>query len=522
MKDSKALTPCRNIYWQLLWMSLIWLSPNLASAQEIEFALPINPFDSLDVANFQSGVTSPSPAFLDADGDGDLDLFVGLYTGEIVFFENEDDTYTRQSGNDNPLNTAAVTGNAQLTFADVDGDDDLDAFIGGDAGTIQYFQNNGINQGLVQFASVSGINNPLNAVNEGIGTTVRPAFSDLDGDGDIDAAFVGIAGFSVLPRVDYYARTEGTNNFTRNTQDNPFGSVSFVDLPLITTADLDNDGDSDAVIGEGDLLFAGSPNQVDRLRYFENQDGNYVRMGTSLSQFNFFHNVLVGTGLNTLGFSPTPSFADTDGDGDLDLILGDFSTEALDGTILNLFLNLGDAQTPLFGSVAFNPDDGESAVDFTDLDDNGLLDAITGVKESIVFYELDEDGIFRKRTQPNEILLEPRSISPRLIDIDDDGDLDIVIGRGRVINNEPVGRVDYLENENGTYTPNTADNPFSSIEVPGFRNTADLLFGWAKPAFVDLDNDDDLDLFVGADDGNIYYFINMMAPIPRPLATQTR
>ncbi|MCK7517221.1 MAG: FG-GAP-like repeat-containing protein [Ignavibacteriales bacterium] len=73
--------------------------------------------------------------------------------------------------------------------------------------------------------------------------------------------------------------------------------------------------------------------------------------------------------------------------------------------------------------------------------------------------------------------------SPVFVDIDNDGDYDIVSG---ALN----GQVYLFVNNNGTFTQNTT--MFSSIDV-----------GWSSiPSFADLDGDDDLDLLVGAETGS--------------------
>ncbi len=146
------------------------------------FSTPvINPFGLADVGSYAS------PTLADIDGDGDLDAFVGDGSGNTQYFQN---TGTANK----PVFAAAVTNPFVLadvgwasspTFADIDGDGDLDAFVGGDYGNTRYFQNTGTANNPVFAAAVT---NPFGLAAVGYGAS--PTFADIDNDGDLDA-FVG-------------------------------------------------------------------------------------------------------------------------------------------------------------------------------------------------------------------------------------------------------------------------------------------------------------------------------------------
>src|SRR6476661_8671554 len=129
------------------------------------------------------GISNSDPTFADIDSDGDLDAFVGTEGGTISYFQNTGGTFTQLSGTANPLNGVAVEYLSSPTFADIDSDGDLDAFVGSGYGIIRYYQNNG-----GTFTQISGTANPLNSVD--VGYDSSPTFADIDSDGDLDA-FVG-------------------------------------------------------------------------------------------------------------------------------------------------------------------------------------------------------------------------------------------------------------------------------------------------------------------------------------------
>ena len=85
-----------------------------------------NPFGLADVG------LDASPTFADLDGDGDLDAFVGETYGSTVFFANTGTASAPAFAPPpaNPFGLADVGYNASPTFADLDGDGDLDAFVG--------------------------------------------------------------------------------------------------------------------------------------------------------------------------------------------------------------------------------------------------------------------------------------------------------------------------------------------------------------------------------------------------------
>ena len=207
-----------------------------ASAQI--FALPVeNPF-GLTATDEQA-----MPAFADLDGDGDLDLLVGEYYGSMRYFQNMGTASSPQfaGGVSNPFGLDSTYSFAAPAFADIDGDGDIDLLVGEYYGNLQYFENTGTSSSP-QFAAP--VANPF-----GLSATAAialPEFADLDGDGDLDL-LVG----EYYGAMQYFQNLGSSTNpvFAAPIQ-NPFGLTAVDEFAIPSIADVDNDGDLDMLVGE--------------------------------------------------------------------------------------------------------------------------------------------------------------------------------------------------------------------------------------------------------------------------------
>jgi hypothetical protein len=150
-----------------------------------------NPFGIGDLGN------CASPAFADIDGDGDLDLFIGNAVGDIYFFRNSGNAFypSYAAASKNPfgfrnIGGAVNGGYASPAFVDFDRDGDLDLFVGNEGGFTRVSENTGS-------ATAPAFAPSYNSGIGEVGGFANPAFADLDGDGDLDV-FVGNRAGNIL------------------------------------------------------------------------------------------------------------------------------------------------------------------------------------------------------------------------------------------------------------------------------------------------------------------------------------
>ncbi|NYT27644.1 MAG: VCBS repeat-containing protein [Candidatus Thiodubiliella endoseptemdiera] len=509
-----------------------------------------NPFNGIDVGDFAT------PTLADIDGDGDLDLVVGENNGTLKYYQNTGTTsnpaYEAKTGDDNPFNGIDVGDYSKPTLADIDGDGDLDLVTGENNGTLKYYYNqqpasvdgqaptptatnswtlSNIPAGQSAFKAGDVISLTLTMsetlkLNNTTGSKVVIAGKDfvLDktasttaGDkklvfkysvqaGDSIAAtdfdidnptsditlnnITDVAGNAPVFTADRVVLTKTKLEYIEKTGsgNNPFEGIDVGDISAPTLVDIDGDGDLDLVVGE----VGGT------LKYYQNtgttsNPAYEAKTGDS----NPFNGIDVGN-------AASPTLADIDGDGDLDLVMGE------DNGTLKYYQNTGTTSNPAYEAKTGddNPFNGIDVGDFSaptlaDIDGDGDLDLVVGeVYGALKYYQntgTTSNPTYEAKTGDSNPFngIDVGNLSaPTLADIDGDGDLDLVVG-------ESAGTLKYYQNtgttSNPAYEVKTGDsNPFNGIDVGKF----------SAPTLADIDGDGDLDLVTGENNGTLKYYYN--------------
>lgn len=438
-----------------------------ATAPVFEYS-PVVPeiYSLINSVNNYYNAYAASNAFADLDGDGDLDFFFAE-NGNIHYRRNDGGTFqyeyaaSNQTGPwmpnvanpgssiGNPFNSVNVITPQNFTFADLDNDGDLDVTVGYytdnppfpyEVRPFLYYEN--VGRGVLQLRT--GVDSPLDGVD--VGENCSSSFADIDADGDIDILAWGYVSEIICPDGCYEIGNELVSVF-RNT------AGSFVDVTddegskftgLASTfagarqhlIKVDNDNIPELVIA----YFQETAPIGGKIQYFKLEGGVYVEKTGAQNPFNNIQ--IVGRVINL-------SLGDLNDDQLPDLILG------ITDDRLQTFRNTGTAADPAFTrettwETGFqNNLYYESNPKLLDLDHDADLDIIVGKYDNIWYYENTGTAAAPTFVELNEINnLNPfRSIdiintpSPNFYDVDADGDEDLIFGDGQ-------GQFQYYENQN--------------------------------------------------------------------------
>ncbi len=398
-------------------------------------------------------------AWLDYDGDGWLDLYLaqgGLLPGCSVSPKILVNRLYRNMGDGSFENRTEEAGVGDggygqgVAVGDIDGDGDPDLYVA-NYGPDRLYRN----QGNGRFRDVTS----MAGLGDG-GWSSSAAFGDLDGDGDLDLYVVRYLDAPVSNSVSCSSRQQVAGGFER---------VGIYCHPS---------------------TYAGLP---DRL-YVNDGKGRFREMASAVG-------IVQDGAAKGLGVV----LADLDGDMDLDIYVSN------DSTANQLFENDGRGrftdQTLLSGTGYNGAGRAEAGMGLTagDVDGDMLLDLfVTNLSnETNTLYRNLGSGLFADETRQRG--LAPSSVpfvgfGTRLADLDNDGDLDLVVVNGHILDNVEKVAPGFFYAQ-----------PMSLFQNDGRGRFTDVTKEWGaallRPVVArglevaDYDRDGDLDLAVSVNNG---------------------
>ena len=297
--------------------------------------------------------------------------------------------------------------------------------------------------------------------------------------------------------------------------------------------DYDGDGVRDLIIGVSDWRDYGWDDAYDRTgRWTNGPLHGYVYFVKNLGsnekpQYDEAVQLQAGDGPLDVYGCPSPNFADWDGDGDLDLVCGSFLDH------FTFFENVGTRQQPRYAAGRRLEHNGRPIlmdlemlrVTACDWDGDGDVDLIVGQEDGRVAL-IECRGFDRKRGQPDflpPVFFRQKADdlkagvlnTPSAVDWDGDGDLDLICG-------DSAGYLHFVENVgrlNADGTPRfalpqllEADGQVIRIQAGengSIQGPAEAKWGYTVPAAGDFDGDGLPDIVINSIWGEILWYRNI-------------
>jgi Ca2+-binding RTX toxin-like protein len=494
------------------------------------------------VANPFNGLTDPSfsdPAAIDVDGDGDIDMIAGSSYGDMYsFLNNGSGVFTMHGFGDplNPFGTLDVGGFSSPATGDVDGDGDLDVIIGvgngATGGQIRTFINNG--GGSFTEAVGAGIN-PFHGID--VGAYALPTLADIDGDGDADLVVGDSSGGDTRVWQNTSTTTPGaapTVQITVNSQnDAPSGANNSHTINenasyQYTLADFGfTDVDADTLLA---VVVTTLPTNG-QLQL----NGVAVTLGQVVSAADITAGLLdfvpdaneFGTGYATWTFQVRDNGGTANGGVDTDPSANTMTVNVTPDNTAPTLAGFGPSVTFLENTVNAAPQILDADVTFTDAEGNfngGSLE-VSGLLAE------DSVGINNQGVAAGQIGVSGANVTYGGVVIGTfsggTAGSDLVVTLNAAATSAAVDaliqNLTYANSSNNPtasreLTLNVTDSEGLDLVLPGGFNEAT---GGADPlaglpafgpgpnlAFVDVNNDGDLDIVVGDQDGTLRYFEN--------------
>ena len=313
---------------------------NLIAHKENEYS----DFDYEGLIAKQLSQEGPSLAVADVNGDGAQDVFIGGAKGQegTIYLHTSSGKLTAKK--QISFQTDANYEDTAAAFFDADGDGDQDLLVASGGNELSqksdYTPRLYLNDGKGAFAKAS---TPLPSAFQNM-SVVAP--HDFDADGDIDV-FIGsrsVVGVYGIDPEHLFLENQGDGTFTNATEKLAYATKDAGMVTDATWADIDSDGKKDLV----------TTSEWGTVTIFRNNGRRLSPLTSNLSEAKGWWNTLEA--------------ADLDGDGDLDLILGNEGT-----------------------NIHYAPEEGgPMKMYINDFDNNGTIEQITTIHKNGKDYPLHQ------------------------------------------------------------------------------------------------------------------------------------
>ena len=384
------------------------------------------------------------------------------------------------------------------------------------------FQESGSSDSIVFSINVNECANQIIGHEEPVATVRHSGSSicafDGDGDGDTDAVIGDIGSSSVV-----YLENGGNKDFAYVTEANyNYPESQKVDqfiYPSTFYVDINNDGNRDLVSSVNTKEIGINKNHI---WYYENTNTDASPSFTLSSK-----SLLIDESIN-IGRYTAPTFVDYNSDGLMDILVGSSGNiidEESEEIGMYLFENIGTLTHPIFelidtdylGLSTLLNSSKRLAPTFGDLDNDGDLDILIGDQNGRLCYMENQSGqgqpmIFDEFFYPYFDIKIGTNATPQIIDINKDGLMDIVIGErnnNQILEPDVIfGSLNYFQN-----TGNPSNPQFDSDQAmePNTEVLGQTYFPGDNsntPHFYQ--NNEDILLFTGSFSGNIRVFDNIL------------
>jgi hypothetical protein len=478
-------------YYHLALIAVVMISPNILNAQFIfDYNDSIQVIKGLDTISqpWTGGINHTQVSTIDFNFDGEEDLFLfDRSSNKISLFiksSNGVDNVYKFQINAHSHFPAELRYRVKLVDFNNDGKKDIFSYSFGGVKVYKNVgnQNDGLQWTLYKDPLVFDNNGVLSSIY--VSSDEIPAYTDVDNDGDIDI----LTFHSSMGRVEWYKNMSIEN----------YGNLDSLEYILQEPC-------------WGDFVESGSGNLIEL-------DSQQVPCGTVVKS------VYAKTGNVSRHAAGTLLALDINDSGLKDLVIGDVGYNSLALLINgggppsdNAFMisqdqNFPSNTTPV--DISIFP-----AAFYEDVDFDGVKDLLVGTNangasentESLWYYKnlgTNDNPNFsfvQKDFIQFDMIENGKGSKPTLVDVNNDGVLDLLVSN--FFNYNDAGsnqtKTQYFLNTN------TNENPIYRLLLDNWNNFANSGLGLnASPTFGDLDDDGDLDMIVGFQDGNLYFYQN--------------